>query len=410
MRLDELLPVKIELPAPPTPIDPKTFPAHGAVYLLADEADRPVQLASTEQLRRAMLNRLADRSDTDPSRRADLRAVTHAVRFVPTFSQFETTFEFHRVSRALYPESYRDLVGFGPAWFAQMTPADPLPRFTLTNRNLFKDAVTVGPFRSRAQGKQFIELIEDIFDLCRYHDVLDQTPNGEACAYYEMGKCPAPCNGSVPVETYRHAVRHAGRFAAGSRQDIMTEWRTDMDRAAKALAFETAANLKQKIDRGEKLDAKAFQAVRSFEDFNFLIIQRAGGRSKLKPFFVHRGRITRGQTVTTKNLPQIIPQWRRQATTPAEATTEDPIYRDEQVWLVSHFLFKADRVGGLYLRVDDLPSDAEFVPMLTEKFNLTPPKTPEMKGEVKALDPRPADPTMVNHETKGPDAHSGNPA
>jgi len=51
-----------------------------------------------------------------------------------------------------------------------------------------------------------IEIAEDAFDLCRYYNVLVEAPGARACAYKEMGKCPAPCDGSISMEQYRGMV------------------------------------------------------------------------------------------------------------------------------------------------------------------------------------------------------------
>ena len=40
-------------------IDARALPAHGGVYLIVDRRDRPVLLASGENLRRLVVNRLA---------------------------------------------------------------------------------------------------------------------------------------------------------------------------------------------------------------------------------------------------------------------------------------------------------------------------------------------------------------
>ncbi|MFH1418591.1 MAG: hypothetical protein ABII12_09950 [Planctomycetota bacterium] len=40
-------------------LDARSLPTHGGVYLLADTDDRPILLASCENLRRAVSNRLA---------------------------------------------------------------------------------------------------------------------------------------------------------------------------------------------------------------------------------------------------------------------------------------------------------------------------------------------------------------
>ena len=46
-------------------------------------------------------------------------------------------------------------------------------------------------------------------DLCRKHDILVQAPTGQACVYHEMGRCPAPCDGSMTLEEPSYSGLHA---------------------------------------------------------------------------------------------------------------------------------------------------------------------------------------------------------
>ena len=95
------------------------------------------------------------------------------------------------------------MIGFGPSWFIHIDPQAPLPRFEPTSRVYQQPGMYWGPYATRGDAAEVIADLEDLFDLCRYHDILDKSPHGQACAYFEMGKCPAPCDGSVPAETYR---------------------------------------------------------------------------------------------------------------------------------------------------------------------------------------------------------------
>lgn len=372
MRLDRMLPNHIELPAPPASIDLTRFPTHGSVYALTDASDQLIQLSASEDLRRAIGTRLCTGEEDRKRRRADLRAVTRHVRYVSTFSQFETMFVFHRWARQLMPRAYRDQIAFGPAWFAQVNPDDALPRFAATSSPFEKPGTAIGPFHGRNVCARFIELIEDLFDLCRHYDILQKTPDGQPCAYFEMGKCPAPCDGSIPLSRYRRMVSSAAAFAAGQREPFRQDLRDQMQQAAEKLEFERAAVLKQALERTDKVEAKSYRLARPAEFFSFLIVQRAGGRSRVKPFYVHRGNITPGREVTGKHLEAAARRWVRRAT--AETHRErpvDPVYRAEQAWLVSHFLFKQDHVPGLYLAAETLPDPPRLADLMRETFKLS---------------------------------------
>src|SRR3982751_5231714 len=98
------------------------------------------------------------------------------------------------------------MVGFKPAWFIQVDPTNNFPRYIKTIAPLGKRGSVIGPLEDKHAAARLMQLAEDGFDLCRYYPILVESPNAKACAYKEMGKCPAPCDGSVSMDAYRQLV------------------------------------------------------------------------------------------------------------------------------------------------------------------------------------------------------------
>src|SRR5205807_1860255 len=95
---------------------------------------------------------------------------------------------------------------FRPAWFVHVNPDANFPRYTKTIDLTTKTGVLIGPVEDKHAAARLIQLAEDSFDLCRYYNILVESPNARACAYKEMGKCPAPCDGSITMDQYRAMV------------------------------------------------------------------------------------------------------------------------------------------------------------------------------------------------------------
>jgi len=348
------------------------LPGGGGAYAFCDADDRLILLASAQSLRRSIRHRLSDRpADTTPSKRADLASITRRVRWCPTHSLFEAALVYYRLARVLYPKDYRRMIAFGPAWFIHLDPQSPWPRFVATNRIYQQPGCYWGPYPTRAAAGEVIAGLEDLFDLCRYHDLLDKSPHGQACAYYEMNKCPAPCDGSLAGDLYKaQNVEPARAFLWGRREEQIARWRRAMEAAAKELAFERAAVLKSRIERGQQPLPGKHTPAGDAADFDYLVVQRAGGTSWVKPFFVTGGRIETGQPVRIKTLPEIIESWlgalaaqRAQGPGPL-----DPVQQSEQVWLICRFLFKGDTAPGCFLHRNDLDPPAHALRRLADTF------------------------------------------
>ena len=368
MDLDELFGCKVDLPADPSCLLFTQVPSHGGTWLICDERDRPIQLASCQNLRRSIGARLA-RSEARSSR-ADLTAIARRLRWQPGFSQFENTLHYWRTCRRLYPQRYRKMLGFGPAWFLQADPATDVPELAPTNMVYVRPAPTVylGPFATRRDCREYVDLLHDLFDLCRRYDRLRQRRRDEACAYYEMRRCCGVCVGAITMPEYRRVVDRAVAFAQGDRAATLEPWRQEMLAAAADMQFEQAARIKRRLELADRLSLPAFRYVRRAQDFTWLIVQPGGGTSWVKPFFVDRGWIGSGEAVRLRELDDAVEHWREALSRGAPAENVDSVARAEQVWLVTHFLFKQERDRGLYFRADEFPAASDLVDLVRSRF------------------------------------------
>lgn len=362
MDLTSLLPNSIDLPAAPAPLDPKLLPAHGAVFALLAADQRLIQLLSAQNVRRAALLRLQQPMDASmlgepPAarrKRPELRSVVRFIRWKPTYSVFESAMEYLRAARVLLPQTYRQQLTFGPVWFAHVDPDERLPRWTAQPVAYAGRGIDCGPFERRALCTEFIQMLEDAFELCRYYDILEQTPHGVPCAYFEMGKCPAPCNGSISLERYRDMLRASAAFACGDPEPHRARLHDAMQAAAKSLQFERAAGIKQTLERARKLLAHPGRLGSNTENFVYLIVQRGAKPSLLRPFFVDRGIIEVGADVKRAEVEQAAPAWMARMHTAREVIAADAATRSEHIWLVSHFLIKGEAAPGLFVHASSL--------------------------------------------------------
>jgi len=360
MDLADLFSDSVDVPPPPDEFDVKQLPAHGGAWLLTDEAGRPIQLGGCEGVRRSIAFRFSAPDDDEKRRtRADVRTITRQIWWWPTHSQFETAYDYHRIVRQLYPDDYRTRLAFGASWYVRVDLKARIPHLTPT-RKVFASKVTYfGPFTSRASCTRYVDVLEELFGLCRHMDQLEKAPHGRRCAYYDIGKCPAPCEGLVSLDDHRGRVARAIAFVRGGPSEMTAESEIEMAQAARAREYERAAAAKHRIEQARKVVAGLYRFVAPTDAFNWLIVQRGPGRSRVKPFFVRGGWIDRGETVELKNLAEHVPGWiEAMGHDSPSSLGDDAAQRAEHAWLVAHFLFRSAKLPGLFLQADDLP-DAE---------------------------------------------------
>src|SRR4051812_40911753 len=185
----------------------KDVPAKWVVYLMTDVDDRPVQLLCVKNLRYSLKRRLGEGDLLGPSKRVDYRQLVRHIHWRRVYSAFEADAVYLEAAREFFPQTYRGMTGFHPAWFIHVNPDANFPRFVKTIDLDIKTGMLIGPIEDKHAAARLIENVIDWFDLCRYYNILVESPNAMPCAYKEMGKCPAPCDGSISMDSYRRLVQ-----------------------------------------------------------------------------------------------------------------------------------------------------------------------------------------------------------
>lgn len=357
------LPDRLVWPARPTSTDLAKLPNVPAIYLLEAADATPIQLATTQALRRLLISRLAEAPPT--SGRADLSAIARGVRWRALSTAFEGRWWYYRLARAIYPRDYRTLISFGPAWFLGVDFNRAVPELRVTERFTLTPGDCLGPWPTHAAVQEALTGLWDLFDLCRYPAEVRRTPHGKRCAYAEMGRCDAPCDGSVPLAPYVERCRVAWEFACGGVTHWLAAAEAEMRNAAAAQAYERAAQLKQQLVFARRWAQHWTPVIRTASNFCDAAALPVVRRKAWKLLLFRAGAISEGPIVPNRKLAQSAPLWFKQAcrTESCAAGTElefDPQERTEQAWLWSHLLFSRERAKALVHPLPDGVPNPDF--------------------------------------------------
>jgi excinuclease UvrABC nuclease subunit len=335
----------------------KQAPAKWAVYLLADENDQPVQLLSVKNLRASLRRRLGGMETIGLTRRVNYREIVRKIYWRRVDSGFEADWIYLEAARQLFPRTYQGMVGFKPAWFVQVDPTNNFPRYIKTIQPLGKRGLVVGPLEDKHAAARLIQLVEDSFDLCRYYNILVESPNAKACAYKEMGKCPAPCDGTISMDEYRSGIERSGQVLLRPEEFIQKQ-DARMQKLAAELQFEQAAKMKAKLEQVKQFGKSAFRYAQRIEDFRFVSLQRGPAEGTAKMFLITPTIIEelaglidepRGISQLSRAILQRAQELRGQEMTEAAI---------ERIGLVAHHLFSGKQPKGVFIRMDELEEKA----------------------------------------------------
>lgn len=230
--------------------------AWSAVVGLFDAGGRTLLLATTSDLSAFLSKRLGD----DAGAGRDLRGVCTHVGWVRVSSALEGDLVFMRVARELAPRQHRAAADRLRAWFVRFDPDDDTPMWRKTNLGDAPEgddpALYLGPASDKHAAARLGELIDDLFELCRFPRELARAPCGTACAYKEMGRCPAACDGSESLGAYRARAAESVAFVRTARGERTGAWQAQMRAHAEARRFEDAKRVQERVERAQELEKK----------------------------------------------------------------------------------------------------------------------------------------------------------
>ncbi len=283
--IDSILPFSIAISAADLETCLATVPGKWGVVLLCDRAGAPLQLICTRNMR-AMLRRRFEPPEQPqtPSKRLDYRQLVGSIRWQRVDSELEMDLAYIDAARVCFPVHWRGLIPDRRAFFVRIDPADKFAQFERTSEPEGAGLI-FGPFVDKTKADRWIDQMRDAFDLCRYHNILVQSPSGKACTYKQMGKCPAPCDGTVTLDVYRANITRALTVASDPKAGIEA-LTFDMKRLAAALEFEAAARVKSRIDLLGALGGGSFRTIRPLGVFDYLSVQPGARKGTAKLFRV----------------------------------------------------------------------------------------------------------------------------
>jgi excinuclease UvrABC nuclease subunit len=382
--LANLLPQRIDFdPAVDFEVFRKQVPARWVVYLMTDAEDRPIQLLCVKNLRSSLERRLQGEETIGPSRRVNYREVVRRIYWRRVDSALEADVVYLEAARELFPATYQGMVGFRPAWFVHVNPEANFPRYTKTHDLAMRTGTYVGPVEDKHAAARLIELIEDQFDLCRYYNILVLAPNAKPCAYKEMGKCPAPCDGSISMEQYRRMIEWSLSTLVDPAEMIRQQTRR-MQAAATDLKFELAAKIKAFVDSLSQWGKGQFRYVRRLKDFAYLSFQHGPRDGLAKVFLITPGRIDEiagliGEPQRPSELMRVA-----FAVSAEQSTSALDVAGMQRIGVVAHHLFIAKANHGVFLPLETL-EEKQVIKAYRDLLKQKPADITEGEGVLKEL-------------------------
>jgi excinuclease ABC subunit C len=209
------------------------------VYLFRGARGEVVYVGKARSLRRRVLDHLRARIEKDGT----ILAQSASVEFVPTANEREAPLlEASLVKQ--YQPPYNVLLKDDRSYpYLAVTTGEEFPRVLFVRRPRRRAGVLLfGPYTSAREARSLEKLLGDLFQLRR----CIRLPK-EACLYYHLKVCSAPCIGAIDRDGYRAQVERAVAILRGNQTPLRSELEQEMHASAGREEFERAALLRDAL-------------------------------------------------------------------------------------------------------------------------------------------------------------------
>ena len=134
---------------------------------------------------------------------------------------------------------------------------EEFPRLTVTRERGNDKARYFGPYSGISQAYGAMRAVMKVFSLPDCKRVFPRDIGKERpCLYKAMGRCVAPCDGSINREDFLELIKKAAHVLSGNAGETIDELYAEMNAAAEELEFERAAKLRDSIEALRALSEK----------------------------------------------------------------------------------------------------------------------------------------------------------
>lgn len=343
----------------------RELPAFKGLVLFVDSAGRPIQLLCAANIRRTVKARLtAGAGEVPAGRKTSITDITAEIYYLSCFCDFRNSLRYYEFAKALFPDSYADLLAFGKYWYLKIDTGIEWPSFSITDRPAARGAgeKIFGPFCNRKSAADSLCVLQDVFLLCRCPNLMAKAEKAKSCPYYQMQTCRRPCVKETDRSQYLEQITAAVRAIENIEEQSRT-LKNQMRLFSEKLNFEKAHIAKKRLDALSPLIKKKYRWVTDLNSLAVLHIDKSarvkvpGQRVKVQTysaFLIRAGEIIELDDFKIDQAPALYESLKEKLSTP-------PItFAADKLSIAARYLYR-NNPCGLWLNCREIISADEIV-------------------------------------------------
>ena len=248
----------------------KILPDSPGVYIMKDAKGEIIYIGKAKVLKNRVRQYFRSGSRLDTKTRL---MVAHVAEFeyIVTDSEIESLILEQNLIKEHLPKYNINLKDDKRFPFIKITLKEDFPRVFMTRQTPKDGSRYFGPFTDVGSVYETLESIKAVYPIrtCT-RIILEGGPFTRPCLNYHMGLCKAPCAGYISKADYGEMIAEIIELLGGGDPGLKKTIKMQMEQAAEALDFETAARLRDQylaIDKVQKKQKIYFAQKESDEDY-----------------------------------------------------------------------------------------------------------------------------------------------
>jgi excinuclease ABC subunit C len=264
----------------------KTLPIKPGVYRMHDARGDVLYVGKA----RALKNRVSNYTQVDrlPNRLRRMVAQTRSMTIVTTNSEAEALLlEAQLIKR--YRPPYNVLLRDDKSFPFILLRADhAYPRIQKHRGARRHKGNYYGPFASAGSVNQTLNALQKLFLLRSCNDSFFARRD-RPCLLYQIKRCSAPCVDRISAPAYEELVADAKAFLSGKSTAVQTKLAAQMEAAAEALDFESAAIMRDRLKALTFIQGSQAINAEGVGDADIFALAAKSGVTCIQAFFIRGG-------------------------------------------------------------------------------------------------------------------------